>query len=88
MWNILLKTIEGAEGSHERQEGTPWSERHKGLNVLSLSKRRLRGDLISVYRFPQMGLMLGTEGLFSAVEKDMTRNIKPDNFKAEITHTF
>lgn len=55
----------------------------KELNLSSLSKRRLRGELITVYRYLHGENTVGTKGLFSLVEKSIERatDWMPDKFE-------
>lgn len=61
----------------------PYCGTLKEHNLSSLSKRRLRGDLITVYRYLHGENTVGTKGLFNLVEKSIKRanGWMPDKFK-------
>ena len=54
-------------------EHLPYNERLSNLDLYSLGKRRLRGDLITMYRNLHGENIQDTKGLFNLAEKGITR---------------
>ena len=61
--------------SHDRgQQGRPYEERLQDLNLFSLHKRRLRGDLVACYKLVRGDQQALGETLFPQALPGVTRN--------------
>lgn len=57
----------------EDVENLSYSDKWKKLNLFSLSKKRLRGHLIVVYKYLHGEKISDGRGLFNLADKDITR---------------
>ena len=56
------------------QQARPYEDRLKGLNLFSLHQRRLRGDLVAIYKLTRGDQQKMGEALFPWAPPEITRN--------------
>ena len=70
------------------QQDRPYEERLRDLNLFSLSKRRLRGDLVAAYKLIRRDQQQIDRALFSLAPPGVTRNsgnkLMENRFRLEI----
>ncbi|XP_059581297.1 uncharacterized protein LOC106737704 isoform X1 [Alligator mississippiensis] len=85
----------GCRGGHplgERQQGKPYEERLRDLTLFSLSKRRLRGDLVTAYKLIRGDQQDIGRALFSPAPPGVMRNnghmLMENSFRLEIRRQY